>query len=220
MSNGDLSNEVAYCHVENIRISSPKTPSLSESRVSSPCSVQSRTSNFDNSIRVRTQISHASVDALDMEEFLRNDSSRKLLETCVVSWLSSRSLLSGNYVVVPVLSKLCVFHVGSKRLPPKTKNLDSKNNGFPAQDPEIGKNMVSAFSIDWGTKIHLALPENQVVETSVRSTLAHQEIKNGSIKHSADANFLKLGGLSKEFAVLKDIIVSSAVQVTVARCTL
>ncbi|KAL8489267.1 hypothetical protein ACS0TY_025245 [Phlomoides rotata] len=209
-SNGDLFNEVAYRHVENIQISSPKTPSLSESKVSPPCSVQSRTSNFDKMVKMRTHISHASIDALDMEEFLRDDSSRKLLETCVASWLSSRSLLSGNYVVVPVLSKLCVLHVDSKRLSPKTEILDSKNNGFPAPDPDIGKNMVSAFSIDWGTKVHLVLPENQVVETSVSSTLAHQEMKNGSI------NFLKLGGLSKEFAVLKDIIVSSAVQVTVA----
>lgn len=220
ISNGDLSHEVAYRHVENICISSPKTPSLSESKVSSPCSVQSRTSNFDKLVRMRTHISHASIDALDMEEYLRDDSSRKLLETCVASWLNSRSLLSGNYVVVPVLSKLCVFRFGSKRLSPKTEILDSTNNGFSASDPYIEQDMVSAFSVDWGTKIHLVLPENQLVETSASSTLAHQGIKHGSTKHSAEANYFKLGGLSKELAVLKDIIVSSAVQVAVARCTL
>lgn len=218
-SHRDLSNELAYGQVENSKISSPKTPSLSESKVSSPFSIQSRTSNYDKSGSKKTSLSHASNNILDMEEVLGDDSSRKLLETCTATWLSSRSLLSGNFVTVPVLSGLCVLQVvGSRRLPPNREIWNSKNNDFPARDPNKGKDMVSAFSIDWGTKIHFLLPGNPVVETSVSSSFAHPEPGHGSIKNSAGANLSKLGGLSKEFAVLKDIIVSSAVQVTVARC--
>ncbi|KAL0404779.1 UNVERIFIED_CONTAM: Calmodulin-interacting protein [Sesamum radiatum] len=86
----DLSKDIAYDQAEISKISSPKTPSLSESKVSSPCSTQSHTSNYDKSVSKTTYSSHASIDILDMKEVLGNDSSRKLLETCTVSWLSSR----------------------------------------------------------------------------------------------------------------------------------
>ncbi|KAL0404778.1 UNVERIFIED_CONTAM: Calmodulin-interacting protein [Sesamum radiatum] len=89
------------------------------------------------------------------------------------------------------------------------------NNDFHAQDSDFGREMISAFSIDRGTNIHL-LPENPLVETSGGSSLAHPKLGHGYNNSNTEVNFSKLGGLSKEFAVLKDIIVSSAVQVTVA----
>ncbi|KAI3444293.1 hypothetical protein Pfo_000958 [Paulownia fortunei] len=217
LSHLDLSKEVANGQVENNKISSPKTPSVSHSKVRSPCSTQSHTSNYDRSASKTNYLSRASINILDMEEVLGDDSSRKLLETCTASWLSSRSLLCGNFVTVPVLSGLCVFQVvGSKRLLPNGEIWNSKNHNFTARDPDTGKDMVSAFSLDWGTKIHLLLPGNPMVESSARSSLAHPELGDGSTKNRMGVNFSKLGGLSKEFAVLKDIIVSSAVQVTVA----
>ncbi|KAL0359649.1 UNVERIFIED_CONTAM: Calmodulin-interacting protein [Sesamum angustifolium] len=175
----DLSKDVAHDQAENSKISSPKTPSLSESKVSSPCSTQSHTSKYDKSVSKTTHSSHASIGILDMKEVFGNDSSRKLLETCTVSWLSSRNLLPGNLVVVPVLSGFCVFQVvGSKRNLPNSEILS--------------------------------------IETSVRGSLAHPEFGQGYNNSNTEVNFSKLGGLSKEFTVLKDIIVSSAVQVTVA----
>ncbi|KAK4412808.1 Calmodulin-interacting protein [Sesamum alatum] len=212
----DLPKDEAYDQAENSKISSPKTPSLRESKVSSPCSTQSQTSKYDKSASRTTYSSHASIDILDMKEVLGNDSSRKLLETCTASWLSSRSLLSGNFVIVPVLSGFCVFQVvGSKRNLPNSEILSSINHDFHAQDSDLGQEMISAFSIDRGTKIHL-LAENPKVETSVKSSSEHPEHGRGYNSSNTEVNFSKLGGLSKEFAVLKDIIVSSAVQVTVA----
>ncbi|KAK6149015.1 hypothetical protein DH2020_016540 [Rehmannia glutinosa] len=211
ISSHDLSKEDTYGQVENSKISSPKTPSLSESKVSSPCSTQSHTSNYDKSASKTIYLSRASTNILDVEEVLGDDSSRKLLETCTASWLSSRRLLPGNLVVVPVLSGLCVFQVVG------SNSQNSKSHDVPARDPDIGrKDVVSAFLLNWGTRIRLLSPGNPMVETSVKNLLAHPDLGQGSIKDSVGVNFSKLGGLSKEFAVLKDIMVSSAVQATVA----
>ncbi|GFQ00692.1 calmodulin-interacting protein 111 [Phtheirospermum japonicum] len=200
---------------ENSQISSPKTPSISESKVSTPRSTQSYTSNYEKSTSKTIHLSHASMNVLDMEEVLGDDSSRKLLETCTGSWLNSRQLLPGNLVVVPLLSGLCVFQVvGSKRLLPISEIWNSKNHDISARDPDIGKDVVSAFVLDLGTKIHLMLPESPMVE--MKSSSAHPDFGQGSTKDGAGVNVSMLGGLSKEFAVLRDIIVSSTVQATVA----
>ncbi|KAK6125202.1 hypothetical protein DH2020_041068 [Rehmannia glutinosa] len=213
ISSHDLSREDTYGQVENSKISSPKTPSISESKVSSPCSTQSHTSNYDKSASKTIYLSRASTNILDVEEVLGDDSSRKLLETCTASWLSSRRLLPGNLVVVPVLSGLCVFQVVGSN----SEIQNSNSHDVPARDPDIGrKDVVSAFFLNWGTRIRLLSPGNPMVETSVKNSLAHPDLGQGSIKDIVGVNFSKLGGLSKEFAVLKDIMVSSAVQATVA----
>lgn len=210
-----FSNE-AYGQAEDRKISSPKTPSLSVSKVSSPCSMQSRASNNGKLSSKKTFLSNTAFSIGDMEQVLLDDSSRKLLETCTASWLSARSLLSGNFVSVPVLSELCIFQViGPKRLPSNSEILNI-NSDFPAWGLDKGKYVLSAFSIDSRTKITFLSAGNPVVETSIESYLEDPDAGNGSIRSSTKANLSKLGGLSKEFAVLKDIIVSSAVQTTVA----
>ncbi|KAH6818676.1 Cam interacting protein 111 [Perilla frutescens var. frutescens] len=212
----DFSNELACGRAENSQMSSPKTPSVSESKVSSPCSTQSCTLNYDKSASKRTYFFNAAFNILDIEEVLRDDSSRKLIEICTASWLSSRSLLSGNFVAVPILSKLYVFQViCSKRLSSNSEIWNS-NIGFPARGPDKGKYILSVFSIDNSTKINFLSAGNPVGETLVKSSLEDPDAGHGSIRNRAEANLSKLGGLSKEFSVLKDIIVSSAVQRTVA----
>lgn len=208
----DFSDEQA----ENSKISSPKTPSVSESRVSSPRSTQSRMLKYDKLASKRTHSSNAAVNVLDLEEVLRDDSSRKLLQTCTGSWLYSRSLLSGNFVAVPVLSQLCIFQViGPKRLSSNSE-IRNSNSNFLAQSIDKGKYAMSAFSVDSGTKIIFQSTGNLVVETSMKSYLEDPDAGHGSIGKDAEGSFPKLGGLSKEFAVLRDIIVSSTVQKTVA----
>ncbi|KAL7138315.1 hypothetical protein ABFS83_10G154600 [Erythranthe nasuta] len=214
---GKIDMEVAYGQVESNKVSSLKTPSLSESKLRSPCSTTSRTSNYDKSTSKTNYLSHASINILDVEEVLGDDSSRKLLENCTASWLSSRSLLPGNFVIVPVLSGLCVFRVAAKRLLTISEISNGNNHDFPARSTDTGQETVSAFSLDWGTKIHFLLPGNPMSETSVSSASAQPELAHGSTKISTGINFPMLGGLSKEYALLKDIIISSASQVTVAR---
>ncbi|XP_073305670.1 calmodulin-interacting protein 111 isoform X1 [Primulina huaijiensis] len=216
-SHYDLSMEVELGSVENDKISSPKTPSVSLPKVSSPCSMQPHMSGYKKLASKTAYMSHESIDILDVKEVLEDDSSRKLLETCTTSWLSSRSLLRGNFVIVPILSRKCVFRViGSERLSSVGQNLNNRNNGPATGAPDLSKGMVCAFSVDRGTKVHLLLPRNSMVETSVTSSLTHPEVRHGSNIESMGGSVSKLGGLSKEFSVLKDIIVSSAVKGSVA----
>lgn len=215
----NLSKEATYDKMENNKISSPKTPSLSESRLGSPHSIQSRRLNYGKSLLKTNYLSYASVNLLDMEEVLGDDSSRKLVENCISSWLRSRSLLSRNFVIVPILSGLCLLQVvGSKRLSPNSEIWNCNNHDSPSGAPDTGQEMVYVFSPDWGTKIHLMLPGNAMHETSMRSSSAHPELARESTKIGMGVNLPVLGGLSKEYAVLKDIILSSAAQVTVTRC--
>ncbi|KAL1543427.1 calmodulin-interacting protein 111 isoform X2 [Salvia divinorum] len=200
---------------ENSKILSPKTPSVSESKISSPCSAESRMSNYGKSSLERTY-SSATFNILGMEEILRDDSSRKLLETCAGSWLYSRTLLPGNFVAVPVLSELCAFQVmGPKKVSPNSE-IRNSNSEFRARGLDNGKYVLSAFSIDGGTKIIFLSAGNVVVETSVKGYLGDPDVGHGPVRKNPEANLLMLGGLTKEFSVLKDIIVSSAVQMTVA----
>ncbi|GER51923.1 Cam interacting protein 111 [Striga asiatica] len=198
--------------------SSPRTPSLSDSTVNSPRSTQSRMSNHDKSSSKTILMPHASMTIFfDMEEVIRDESSRKLLETCTASWLNSRRLLPGNLVVVPVLSGLCVFRVvNTKRALPNSEFSSSENHDSPAVDQDIGKDVVAAFLLEWGTKVRFLLPGNSMVEASVKSSTVNPDLGQASYKYGSGVVYSKLGGLSKEFAVLRDIIVSSAVQSTVA----
>ncbi|KAL6507387.1 hypothetical protein OROGR_023582 [Orobanche gracilis] len=211
----EFSNE-RYGQAENSNLSSPKTPSVSEPKVSSPRSTQSSVSNFDKSALKRTHSSNAAFNILGMEEVLRDDPSRKLLETCTGSWLHSRTLLSGNFVAVPVLSELCVFQVVSPKRLSSNREIWNGNSDFPAQGLDKGKFILSAFYIDSSAKIIFLSAGNPVVETSVNGYLEDPDDGYVFIRNNAEANLSKLGGLSKEYAILKDIIVSSAVQMTVA----
>ncbi|KAL2480793.1 Calmodulin-interacting protein [Abeliophyllum distichum] len=171
--------------VANSNTSSPKTPSLSESKL------RSSPSNQDES---------ASENIPDMEEVLGDDSAKKLLQTCIGSWLCSRVLLYGNFVIVPVLSGLCIFQVmSSGRLfaNNEIQHLTDNMNCILSPRAPCIEETNHAFSVDQGTKIHLQSP--------------------GNAKDILGVDFTKLGGLSEEFASLKDNIIRSVVKGTDAR---
>ncbi|KAL3819676.1 hypothetical protein ACJIZ3_005581 [Penstemon smallii] len=214
----DLLKEVTNGEVENSKISSPKTPPSSESKVSSPFPSQSCTSNYKKSASTTKHSTHSSLDIHDVKEFLGDNSSRKLLEICIAACLSSRTLLSGNFVIVPLLSRLCIFQVvDSKRSTPNSEIWNNKNPDLHARVPDIGKDMANAFSVNLGAKIHFLLPADPMVVPSETKSLALPGHGNGFIKDRMGVKFSKLGGLSKEYSILKDIIVSSAVKARVAK---
>ncbi|KAK4485635.1 hypothetical protein RD792_008278 [Penstemon davidsonii] len=214
----DLLKEVTNGEVENSKISSPKTPPSSESKVSSPFPSQSCTSNYKKSASMTKHSTHSSLDMHDVKEFLGDNSSRKLLEICIAACLSSRTLLSGNFVIVPLLSRLCIFQVvDSKRSTPNSEIWNNKNPDFHARVPDIGKDVANVFSVNLGAKIHFLLPGDPMVVPSETKSLALPGLGNGFIKDRMGVKFSKLGGLSKEYSILKDIIVSSAVKARVAK---
>ncbi|XP_051125837.1 calmodulin-interacting protein 111 isoform X2 [Andrographis paniculata] len=206
----EIEGEDEYGHVQVSNISSPRTPSLPQSQLSSPISMRSHSSNYDRSVSKSPHIFPASVDMKNVEQILEDDSSRKLLETCTMSWLSSRNLLSGNFVVVPILSGLCVLQVvGSKRMFSNSESCNGKNV-ISSQDPHSPKDMVCALSINWGMKIHLLSPRNLKNGSSVEDPLAHPTLGHESDTNNIGKSFPKLGGLFKELEALKQIIDSPA----------
>ncbi|KZV47567.1 calmodulin-interacting protein 111-like [Dorcoceras hygrometricum] len=213
----DLSMEVGLALVENDKISSPKTPFVSLPKVSSPGSVQSHMPSYKKLASKAAYISHDSMDILDMKEVLEDDSSRKLIETCTTSWLCSRILLLGNFVIIPILSRKCVFRVvGAERLSSVGENLINTNNGSATGVSELCNDVVCAFSVARGTKVRMLLPRRSMVGNSVTSSPTHPELRHGCNTESMGVSISKLGGLSEEFTVLKDIIISSTVKGSVA----
>uniref|UniRef100_A0A5B6ZY32 Uncharacterized protein n=1 Tax=Davidia involucrata TaxID=16924 RepID=A0A5B6ZY32_DAVIN len=88
-------------------------------------------------------------DSFDIREVLEDESARKLLQTCTNLWLCSRSLLCGNIVTIPILSKLCIFQViGANRMSANSTNqglmYESKCNVFP-QAPDLVDHLNDAF---------------------------------------------------------------------------
>ncbi|KAJ9544127.1 hypothetical protein OSB04_023834, partial [Centaurea solstitialis] len=195
-------------HTENGNISSPRTPSLSRSKLSSPCS--SRTTSPRHAESALNSF-NPSFDSCNIREVLEDDVPKKLLQTCTVSLLCSRHLISGNLVVIPLLSELCLFKVvGAEKVPELGNNEDvEKNNDSFLRTPDISNYTSYAFLVDGGTKVQLSVGLSSELETSEKTNI---DLHSKDI----DVNIFKLGGLSKEYSVLKHIIDSSIVKNTLS----
>lgn len=158
----------------------------------------------------------SSVDLYDVIEVLKDESAKQLLQTCATSWLRSRILLHGNYVAIPVLSELCVFRVkGADKLSADSINQDLMNGESQSLRPPIQglvDSVIDAFVVKGETKVYLSQPPNAVSETSQKEDFPRVKLDLGDVEINVQHAIPKLGGLSKEFAVLKDIIISSAMK--------
>ncbi|XP_076895055.1 calmodulin-interacting protein 111 isoform X2 [Bidens hawaiensis] len=171
---------------ENGSISSPKTPYLTKSKLSSPCSSMptsprhGQSNGFDPSL-----------DSCNIKEILEDEIGKKLLQTCAMSLLNSRYLINGNLVVIPILSEICLFKVvGAEKV---SEHDNDNNNGYE----DFDRNNV--FLVDHGTKVILFSDKTNFDISS-----------EGSVDKILLNDIIKLGGLSKEYSVLKDIIISSS----------
>ncbi|XP_071687523.1 calmodulin-interacting protein 111-like [Rutidosis leptorrhynchoides] len=177
---------------ENGNISSPKTPSMTRSKFSSPCSSQPTSPRYRET---QSNSFDSVVDSFNIKEVLEDEIGRKLLQTCTLSFLYSRYLLCGNLVVIPILSELCLFKVVSAEKVSGNEN----NVGLFMQSPDQSS-IGNAFLVDHGTKVHLFFEKTDFDLCSEDSV------------DSIVVDIPKLGGLLKEYTVLKDIIVSSTIK--------
>ena len=110
-----------------------------------------------------------------------------LLQTCSTSWLCSRNLLRGNFVMIPVLSKLCIFQVVGANKVSTTSSIPNGttkgNHNLLPQDPNLVDHPDHAFVVDRETKLHLYSPLNSSVEVEIaprrglpRLELEHKDI--------------------------------------------
>ncbi|XP_023741327.1 calmodulin-interacting protein 111 isoform X1 [Lactuca sativa] len=173
---------------ENGNISSPKTPQLTRSKLNSPVSSQ------PTSPRHTETVSDQSFNPCNIREVLEDEVGKKLLQTCTSSLLNSRHLLHGNLVVIPILSAICLFKVVNAVKISEDNDNDDKES--------------KAFLIDNGTKVHL-FSQSSEVETCEKMNF---DLYSEDCKDNIVTDIPKLGGLSKEYTVLKDIIVSSSIK--------
>lgn len=202
----NFSYQKSYCHSENGMLASPKTP-LNQSKLSVSDTSPVTSPRRGESVGNVTIPNESSVDSFDIEEVLGDDSTKRLLQTCATTWLYSRCLLIGNFVTIPMLSQLCLLRViGAKTLSKNNANHDLLNK---ASELVGGEN--DAFLVKRETKVCFHLSSNPASETLQRSNLSSVEC-NDSIADTGD-NTSRLAGLSKEYENLKDIIISSSMDI-------
>ncbi|KAK1571256.1 hypothetical protein Q3G72_014164 [Acer saccharum] len=205
-NHGRLGNEI---------VSSPKTPlsirNFTSSRISqlvSPIYEDSKSSFLD--------LNSSGVDSFDINEVLRDESAKTLLQTCAASWLYSRNLLCGNLVAIPIMSETFVFLViGANKMPADDTNEDLTNERSKSVHPlasELVNHGSDAFVINRETKVYLSSSSNPASDSFQKRSLPCVQIESENVKAHTKHSISKLGGLSKEYAILKDIIVSSSVK--------
>ncbi|CAN7095200.1 unnamed protein product [Brassica rapa subsp. narinosa] len=160
--------------------STPKTPS----NFQKPSSPASSIKGDDSVLSIKQQLSSESL--VDLREVLSNESSKKLLQICAASWLYPCSLLYGNFVAVPILTETCIFCV--KRGNKKPSDTSNRNH---------------AFVINRETKVYLH-------HTLALASVQDLQFDDDDGEENVGCEISKLGGLSKEYAILRDIVVSSS----------
>lgn len=153
-------------------------------------------------------------------ESLGDDTVRKTLQTIASNELYKRCVLRGNLVTIPVLSDLCTFHVrGAKGLSGYDDSYDSVNSGSDDHFQHYSSDEYAncAFNIDQLTKVFINVQSTTVSETNQEIFPSNVEPQNLNIRAKVKPKVRKLGGLSKEYSVLKDIIISSSLNSTMSR---
>ncbi|KAL2320617.1 hypothetical protein Fmac_029586 [Flemingia macrophylla] len=205
----DSSKRKSHVQSENDIVASPATPSYG-SKFSNASGMSSPL--FEDSVSSVPKQNSQSLISFDVSLSLGNESSKKLLETCATSWLYSRSLLLGNFVNVPMFSESCIFQVmGAKKEPVAKSDLypSNRSSDLYPEDSDIADIVNQAFTVTYETKVFLSLPSNAVSEEPIQRDIPCVKLERKVANASLLDNVTKLGGLSKEYTLLKDIVSSS-----------
>jgi hypothetical protein len=201
-------------------VSSPKTPSY-QSKLSSSSTSHTASPVRENSVSCLPNPSSSSMDSFDIKEVIGYASAKKALHAYLRLWLSSRNLFCGNFVAIPMFPELSIFRViGAKQLSAKSSShnyTNEKSQHLLFEDPELVDHVNHAFVVNQDTEVCLYFPSNMLSETSQKGGFSGVELEYKDVKANVVDNTLKLGGLSKEYAILKDIIISSSVKDTLSR---
>uniref|UniRef100_A0A2P2LBI6 Calmodulin-interacting protein 111 isoform X1 n=1 Tax=Rhizophora mucronata TaxID=61149 RepID=A0A2P2LBI6_RHIMU len=193
---------------ENGIVSSPQTPPC-KSMLSSPSTSQIASSRCEKSISTS---SRTHLDFLDIKEVLKDESMQHFHQAWVATRLHSRILICGNLVAIPMLRYHFIFRViSANKLPASTSQEPMKEVG-PCSYPQTPKSVdcvKDAFLIDCETtKVHLYPPMHSTTE-SPKKGLPVLQVESKHLITKEGQDILKLGGLDKEYAMLKDLVASS-----------
>ena len=211
LSINDTSTESDSVTRENKLFASPKTPF--QPKLSSPSArpVHPRKPPF---LLSRSDSSICS-DVSSVRLALADEKANELLQASATRWLYGRYLLSGNIVAVPLIfGQICPFQVESA---------DNLLTGCNSQDlmPEQRHDLFSheiqvhnsweeanvALLVDTKTTVHLSDPISSVGKTLSKTGMTEKDYR--ATKGKEACVIPRLGGLSKEFAALKEIIMFS-----------
>ncbi|KAF3441359.1 hypothetical protein FNV43_RR15273 [Rhamnella rubrinervis] len=207
-----ISSEKSYHHSASEVLASPKTP-LNQSKISFSNICQSASSTCEDPTVNSTISDGSSVIPFNIMEVLEDEASKKLLQTCATTWLYSCCLLRGNIVTIPMLSQQYSFQViGAKNLLTNSTHdlVNESNNGNLHEASEVVDRENEAFLVKRETKICLGTPAKLAYGSPKRQGMSRMDSESGDAKGNARDTISNLGGLSKEYALLKDIIVSSS----------
>ncbi|KAK9664452.1 hypothetical protein RND81_14G042900 [Saponaria officinalis] len=188
---------------ENGEISSPRTPLSQNSRPCSPSPSKSSLVSMEGSVSCLRENKRPYFDSVEIQEVLRDKNAKKLLQHTAVSWLHSRTLLCGNLVMVPILSRLCLFEVVSM----KSSSADGVDEAL-VDTSRIVQHTDDAYVINQATRVNICLKSDLTSETREESVSESGVTKSRGINVLRD-EVVQLGGLQKEYTLLRDIISSS-----------
>ncbi|CAL4994273.1 unnamed protein product [Urochloa decumbens] len=149
------------------------------------------------------------LDPTTARSALADEKVNELLQTSATRWLNGRHLLKGNFIPLSMCGKLSLFVVmGAEFGSSARDDLCEEGNTLPnAEDSSnLGETLVSIL-VDRTTKVHLS--DSVYIEElfSDKLDLPLEVYEYDSNKRNKDSNHAPvLGGLSKESAIIKDII--------------
>ncbi|KAG6494079.1 hypothetical protein ZIOFF_049098 [Zingiber officinale] len=195
--------------IKMVEIALPRTPNQnkSSSYVVSPMS--SKSSNKVTSISDSLSDMDASILKLAVED----ERIKEIVQSHASVWLCGRRLFKGNFVSVPIGGPICVFMVEGSDMPLEgfsSKEVASDKSDLLHNELQISSldKLDPIFVLDSTTKVHLSTSTSMNCKPSNEVQLDNG-YANCKLTHSKEANFvIKLGGLHKEFAALKEIILS------------
>ncbi|XP_077230377.1 cam interacting protein 111 isoform X2 [Tasmannia lanceolata] len=207
---GEMSNpiDISDDQFGNDNASSPKTPLSYQSKLSSPVNTRWQPRRCQESVSSVDRSTGPSFDVPAINIALEDEKTKELLQICTAWWLSARSLLRGNLVAVPVCGKICFFIVeDAKESSVECSNQDltyEKRYDLLSNEIQTASSVDRvnvAFLVDSKTRVHLFSSMPLEMGTLNKEGLSLE-------KDDEAGGISKLGGLSKESAELKEIIIN------------
>lgn len=142
---------------------------------------------------------------------------KELLQKCASRWLYGRYLLGGNIVFIPlVFGQICAFLVeGADNLLTGYKNSElmqeEKHSLLSCENRvwDSGEEGDVALLVGYGTNVHLSDPISLVGTKPSKASMEGEDLTYKLIADKDACGKPRLGGLSKESAALKEIIMFS-----------
>ncbi|XP_065009296.1 calmodulin-interacting protein 111-like isoform X1 [Musa acuminata AAA Group] len=154
--------------------------------------------------------SSSCLDVSFLKLALADEKIKELLQIYSGRWLCGRHLLKGNSVSVPICGQICTFLVEGADMLLAGKELDSEKTVLQPDEILISRpldQLDAVIIVNTTTKVHLSDSTSSKQESSNEVGFMNEQERSKVVFDKESVP--KLGGLSKEFAALKEIILFS-----------